>query len=101
MDVDKFQNLIVEIHRVNNAWHTFEISSRFLNSNNKYFQTSYLNKKNELQKKIEEDYKDMIEVLNIDETGNPSISIKEKYQFEYNGIFYKDACHKKREEVTI
>ena len=43
----------------------------------------------------------MIEILPTDITGNPSIAIKNKYQFEYENIFYKDACHtiKEKEEV--
>lgn len=101
MKLNKFQNLIFEIHRVNKAWHCFEISNRFLNIDNKYLQKNYLKKKNELQKQLEEDYENMIEFLDKDETGNPSIGIKENYTFEYNGIFYKDACHKRKEEVTI
>ena len=101
MNINKFQNLIIEIHRVNKAWHSYEISNRFLNVNNKYLQITYLKKKNELQKKLEEDYNDMIDYLDVDETGNPSIIVKEDYQFEYKGILYKDACHKKNEEAKI
>jgi len=44
-----FESLIKEIHRVNKGWHCFEIANRFLNVDNKYFQSHYLKKKNILQ----------------------------------------------------
>lgn len=43
----------------------------------------------------------MIEILPIDTTGYPSISIKKEYQFEYENISYKDACHKIKEKEEV
>jgi hypothetical protein len=38
IDYKDFQNLVIEIHRVNKGWHCFEISNRFLDNENKYLQ---------------------------------------------------------------
>lgn len=85
-----FQNLVMEIHRVNKGWHCFEISNRFLNIQKKYLQSEYLKRKNMLQKELEEKYSDMIEIIEADETGFQSILIKNEYKFDG----YNDACHK-------
>ena len=100
-DKTEFQVLIKEIHRNNQGWHCFETSNRFLDMNNKYLQSYYLKQKNNLQDQLIDDYSDRIEILPIDTTGNPSIAIKDEYQFEYENIFYKDACHtiKPKKEV--
>lgn len=87
---EDFKNLVTEIHRVNKAWHCFEISNRFLNIKNKYLQSVYLKRKNMLQKILEEKYSDMIEIIEADETGFQSILIKNEYKFDG----YNDACHK-------
>lgn len=85
-----FQNLVMEIHRVNKGWHCFEISNRFLNIENKYLKSEYLKRKNMLQKELEEKYSYMIEIIEADETGFQSILIKNEYKFDG----YNDACHK-------
>ena len=60
-----------------------------------------MKQKNNLQDKLINEYFEMIEILPIDMTGNPSIAIKNEYQFEFENTFYKDACHtiKEKEEV--
>ncbi len=90
-----FQYLVKEIHRVNKGWHCFEISNRFLGSEDKYLQNYYLEQKNALQKQLEEEYSEMIDIIK-DEDGI-DIEIKEEYRFELDDIPYKDACHKYRE----
>jgi len=95
-NIMKFQNLVKEIHRVNKGWHCFETSNRFLDIKNKYIRSHYLKKKNNLQYELEEKYSDMIEILPVDDTGNPSISIKEQYRFDG----YDNACHKIYEKVV-
>ncbi len=93
--LNTFQALVQEIHRVNKGWHCFETSNRFLNLNNKYLQSHYLKKKNILQDQLIEEYSEFIEIIPIDHTGNPSIKIKEKYQFNH----HYDACHIKKEKA--
>ena len=88
-----FQNLVKEIHRVNKGWHCFETSNRFLGIDNQYLQNHYLKQKNKLQKKLEEEYSEMITILEKDETGFKSIEIKEEYKFKLDDIYYNDACH--------
>jgi hypothetical protein len=90
IDYKDFQNLVIEIHRVNKGWHCFEISNRFLDNENKYLQSAYLRKKNMLQKELEEKYFNMIEIIEADETGFLSLLIKNEYKFDG----YNDACHK-------
>ena len=94
-----FKNLVQEIHRINKAWHCFEIANRLLDAHNTYFESYYLSQKNILQKKLEESYSNAIEIIFLENETNPSIVIKKDYQFEINGIFYKDACHKINEEA--
>ncbi|MEA2019738.1 MAG: translation initiation factor IF-2 N-terminal domain-containing protein [Campylobacterota bacterium] len=86
----EFRSLIVEIHRVNKGWHSFETSNRFLEQKDNYLQSYYRKKKNGLQKELESNFTDMIHILPEDETGFKSIVIKEEYRFDE----YKDACHK-------
>jgi len=95
---NNFQELVQEIHRVNKGWHCFETSNRFLDISNKYLQSYYLKQKNSLQNYLELEFPEMIVIQSYDEEF-PSITIKEEYQFENNGIFYKDACHKIKEKV--
>jgi len=95
-NIIKFQNIVKEIHRINKGWHCFETSNRFLNIENKYLQSQYLKRKNTLQFELKEKYSDMIEVLPADDTGYPSISIKEQYRFDG----YNNACHKIHEKVA-
>ncbi|RLA84277.1 MAG: hypothetical protein DRG78_01830 [Epsilonproteobacteria bacterium] len=94
MNID-FQNIVKEIHRVNKGWHCFKTSNSFLDIKNKYLQSHYLKRKNNLQYELEEKYNGMIEILPVDDTGNPSISIKEQYRFDG----YDNACHKIHEKV--
>jgi len=89
-----FENLVKEIHRVNKGWHCFETSNRFLEMSNKYLQSHYLKQKNILQKQLEEEYGDMINIIDKDDTGFLSIEIKDEYRFNLDEIYYKDACHK-------
>ncbi len=93
-----FQELVQEIHRVNKGWHCYETSNRFLDIRDKYLQSYYLKQKNILQKRLELEFRERIIIQNFDEE-NPSIYIKEEYQFGKNGIFYKNACHKIKEKV--
>ena len=95
IQLNTFQALVQEIHRVNKGWHCFETSNRFLSLNNKYLQSHYLKEKNILQDKLIEEYNDFIEIMSEDDTGYPSIKIKDKYQFNN----YYDACHIKKEKV--
>ena len=88
-----FQILIKEIHKVNKAWHSFEIVNRFLDRENSYLEKHYLKKKNRLQEQLIKEYSDKIEILPPDESGFESIYIKKEFQFEN----YKDACHKIKE----
>jgi len=88
-----FQTLIKEIHKVNKAWHSFEIVNRFLDRENSHLEKHYLKKKNRLQEKLIKEYSDKIDILAPDESGFESIYIKEEFQFEN----YKDACHKIKE----
>ena len=94
----EFQKLVQEIHRVNKGWHCFEMSNRFLESNNKSLQNYYLKQKNTLQKQLQEEYSEMINILEKDNTGFESIEIKEEYQFEIEGILCIDACHKENKK---
>jgi hypothetical protein len=96
---ETFKSLVKEIHRVNKGWHCFEISNRFLESEDKYLQNYYLQQKNALQKQLQEEYKEMIRILDEDETGFKSIGIRKDYRFKsLEGIFYNDACHIEKEE---
>ena len=79
---------------MNQGWHSYKISNKFLDVENKYLEMHYKKQKNILQERLIDEYSEMIEILPIDNTGNPSIVIKDKYQFES----YKDACHTKEEE---
>jgi len=97
--LEAFHKLVRLIHHANKGWHTFEASNRLLletksDVDGKYFQKHYLKKKNTLQKRLESEFQDFIEILPPDETGFPSIAIKQEFQFDG----YKDACHKLKEE---
>jgi len=89
-NIIEFQTIIKEIHRLNKGWHCFETSNRFLDIKNKYLQSQYLKRKNNLQLKLEENFSDMIDIIPIDNTGFESISIKKEYRFDE----YNNACHK-------
>ena len=95
--LNEFQELVREIHRVNKGWHCFKTSNSFLGRSNIYLQSYYLKQKNYLQKQLEDDFSDMMEIIPPDDTGNPSIIIKEQYVFDG----YRDACHKIKEKVNI
>ncbi len=99
-DNNEFQKIVVNIHRVNKAWHCFETSNRYLGIDNKYLQTYYLRKKNYLQSKLQQEYGDMIAVSMLDNDDNPSLDIKEKYHFSSNDILYTNACHAIIKRVT-
>jgi len=86
----EFRQLVIEIHRVNKAWHCFETSNRFLDIKDKYLETYYRAQKNKLQEELEDKFSDMIEILSEDDTGFQSINIKDEYRFDG----YSDACHK-------
>jgi len=90
-----FESLIKEIHRVNKGWHCFEIANRFLNVDNKYFQSHYLKKKNILQEELLSQYSEKIEVITLENEDNPSILIKKEYTFDD----YTDACHTKKGNI--
>jgi hypothetical protein len=95
MNKQSFQQLVKEIHRVNKGWHCFQISNNFLESKDKYLENYYKKQKNALQKQLQEEYNEMINIIK-DEDGI-GIEIKEEYRFKLEGIFYKDACHIKDE----
>lgn len=97
---EEFEALVIEIHRINQAWHSYEISNRFLNVKNKFLEITYLKRKNLLQEKLMLEFKEKIEITNDEDTDNPGILIKDQYRFEYNGVFYKDACHKSKEHIN-
>jgi len=88
-EIKTFQSIIKEIHRVNQGWHCFEAANRFMGTGTNYFQSIYLKQKNMLQKRLLDEYEELIIIQPPDETGFSSIKIKEPYQFET----YKDACH--------
>ena len=97
MNTQSFQQLVKEIHRVNKGWHCFEISNRFLGSEDKYLQNYYLKQKNALQKQLKEEYWEMIN--SIKDKDGIGIEIKEEYRFKLDGILYNDACHTENKEV--
>ena len=87
--IKQFQNLVKKIHQANQGWHSFEISSRFLELEDKKLQNTFLSKKNELQQELYKKFYDMIEFIKEDDIY--SIKIKDAFQFDN----YKDACHTK------
>lgn len=88
---EEFKYLVKKIHTVNKGWHCFESINRLFDiSVNRYLQNYFLNQKNLLQTKLENNYAEKIQILPPDKTGFPSIEIKKEFQFES----YKDACHK-------
>ena len=94
MNTKAFQSLVKEIHRVNQGWHCFKLSNWFLGTNDKYLEEYYLKDKNTLQEELINKHSEKIELNTLEYEINPSILIKEAYQF--NG--YKDACHTRKEK---
>jgi len=88
MKCSTFEELVQEIHRVNKGWHCFEASSRFLSSDNNYLKSHYLKRKNELQKRLQDEYPQRIKI-SLEDESNPSIEIKEEYQFSVGKFFLK------------
>ena len=83
----EFENLVKKIHQVNQGWHCFELSNKFLNIENRYLESYYRKQKNLLQNELLEKFPQMIEKKIED--NRYSLLIKDEYQFDT----YKDACH--------
>lgn len=99
-NLDNFEWLVQEIHRVNKGWHTFEVANRFMGLTDQKFRTLesfYLREKNRLQEALELKNSEKIDINFDFEIGNPVISIKDNYIFLIDGIRYDNACHKKKE----
>mgnify|MGYP003999525743 CR=1 FL=1 len=94
--ISHFEWVVREIHRNNMAWHTFEISNRFLDKKQNMFESKYLEEKQYLQTLLENLYSQNINIITHENETHPSIELLDEYHFEHNGIIYRDACHKKK-----
>lgn len=98
MKNEKFKNLVLEIHKVNKAWHSYQLSNSLLDNQNKYIEQVYLKRKNILQRQLEFEYGQMIEIYQDNITENPAVRIKDEYHFQYGNILYTDVCHKEKDK---